>query len=185
MSVDLTFVVLLRVEGQSGLTASLTLTMHRVAPSPLPLDFINSAKFEVRLRQSSVYAFAVLHDYENSQQVLSRVSARRGCDLAGHSRNCAVWRHFNRWYESCDCRDSIFKSRSFSSDITNCSSLSLKLLYYTGISIDEITMVIVIDGDVTAGRKRRNTNVQTMQDLICTQVIVFTAWILINSQLRS
>ena len=51
----------------------------------------------------------------------------------------------------------------------------MKLLYYTGISIDEITMVIVIDGDVTAGRKRRNTNVQTMQDLICTQVIVFTA----------
>ena len=53
--------------------------------------------------------------------------------------------------------------------------LVIEAAFYTGISIDEITMVIVIDGDVTAGRKRRNTNVQTMQDLICTQVIVFTA----------
>ena len=55
--------------------------------------------------------------------------------------------------------------------ITKLLKLSLKLLDYTGISIDEITMVIVIDDDVTAGRKRRNTDVQTMQELICTQVI--------------
>ena len=56
--------------------------------------------------------------------------------------------------------------------ITKLLKLSLKLLDYTGISIDEITMVIVIDDDVTAGRKRRNTDVQTMQELICTQVII-------------
>ena len=40
-------------------------------------------------------------------------------------------------------------------------------------------MVIVIDGDVTAARKRRNTDVQTMQELICTQVVneyITVAW---------
>ena len=42
------------VDGQPGLTASLTLTMKRVAPSPLPLDFINSAKFEVRQRSAFI-----------------------------------------------------------------------------------------------------------------------------------
>ena len=52
------------VEGEPGLTASPQLTIKRVVSSELPLDFINSAKFEVRRRRRSevvwivsVYAF--------------------------------------------------------------------------------------------------------------------------------
>ena len=38
------------------------------------------------------------------------------------------------------------------------------------MSIDTITMVMVMDDDVTAGRNRRSTDVEEMQELICSQV---------------
>lgn len=38
------------------------------------------------------------------------------------------------------------------------------------MSVDAITMVMVMDGDVTARRKRRDVDPDAMQELICSQV---------------
>ena len=46
------------------------------------------------------------------------------------------------------------------------------LVCFTGVSIDEITMVIVVDGDVITERNRRNSDIERMQELICTPVSV-------------
>ena len=53
-----------------------------------------------------------------------------------------------------------------------CDWHSYLYLCYTGVSIDEIAMAIVVDGDVITGRKRRNIDIERMQELICTPVSV-------------
>ena len=86
------------VDGQPGLTASLTLTMKRVAPSPLPLDFINTEKFEVRQRSASTLlgnisriTCTTLATCTRESNVLNGLTAAlNGADLAAPARNCAL-----------------------------------------------------------------------------------------------